>query len=195
MKHWVLCLLIVGIFLPPFAGASTVYRWTDHEGMTHFSRAPPPADCTTESCLEILGRFDQTIRAREQAEAAKRRDRLERQRAEEERDELIRRIVSESKAQQELKARVLQEGTVVCGSLTAMEQHFRGDYRLADQLYRDGQCTKLTSDIPYSVIGKEIRVRYRGSREMSYVPVRLSAGALSIDVWVLGFEVPYFVKW
>ena len=188
--------------MAPFVGANTVYRWTDHEGLKHFSRSPPPADCATESCLEILGGFDKNIRAREQAEAAKRRENLEKQRAEEEKQraeeeryELLLRIVSESQAKQDLKARVLLAGTVVCGSLTAMEQHFRGDYRLMDQLYRDGQCKKLTSDIPYSVIGKDITRKYRGSSQMSYVPVRLSGGDLSVDVWVFGFEVPYVVRW
>ncbi len=195
MKHWALCFFIVGLFMAPFVGANTVYRWTDHEGVKHFSRSPPPADCATESCLEILGGFDKNIRAREHAEAANRREKLEKQRAEAERHELLRRIVSESQAKQDLKARVLLEGTEVCGSLTAMEQHFRGDYRLRNQLYRDGQCKKLSTDIPYSVIGKDITRKYRGSSQMSYVPVRLSGGDLSVDVWVFGFEVPYSVKW
>ena len=109
MKHWALCFFIVGLFMAPFVGANTVYRWTDHEGVKHFSRSPPPADCATESCLEILGGFDKNIRAREHAEAANRREKLEKQRAEAERHELLRRIVSESQAKQDLKARVLLE--------------------------------------------------------------------------------------
>ena len=60
------------------------------------------------------------------ARANRGRERLEIRRAEEERYELLRKIVSESQSQQDLKARVLRESTVVCGSLTAMENIFVG---------------------------------------------------------------------
>ena len=209
---WIVVLIF--IFGASFATthASPVYRWTDNDGTTHFSQLLPPNTCTTESCRQILDPLESKILAREELQAEKQREALEKARAEKELQEKqeerrrawleqkespeFQRMMAEREREKTFKRTHLLKGTVVCDSLSAKEQYFRGGRELMGQLLRDERCITLPADVKYSVTGKTVKITYKGlQNSSSYVPVRIFFGDQSVDIWVHWAQVPIEMQW
>lgn len=90
-KLWSALLVAMCLAMPALAGAVTVYRWIDADGVTHFSQTPPPPDARSVQTMDLKipqappeDAAAESARLELQAERARRRELEKRLQAEEE---------------------------------------------------------------------------------------------------------------
>ena len=145
-----------------------MYRWTDSDGVTHFTDHLPPETCQTDSCGELRTQLNQSVESARESE--RRRKEYERQKEAERRSRLT----------------SLPKDAVICASLSAMRQYDEGDYRLRNHLKAKDRCLLLPRSTRYTVRGETID---------SYVPVVVFSDQSSLEVWTWSFYVPLENEW